>query len=64
LLVLILFWKISVNVRIYLGKALVLYLCVDMFTFTYFYPRNKIMFETAPFPDIDTLKNALTDGAP
>ena len=60
LLVLILFWKISVTVRIYLGMALALYVCVDMFTFTYFYPRNKIMFETTPLPDIDTLKNALT----
>jgi hypothetical protein len=60
LLALILFWKISVTVRIYLGMALALYVCVDMFTFTYFYPRNKIMFETTPLPDIDTLKNALT----
>ena len=59
LLVLILFWKISVTVRIYLGMALALYICVEMFTFTYFYPRNKIMFENTPLPDIDTLKNAL-----
>ena len=61
LLVLILFWKISVTVRIYLGMALALYVCVDMFTFTYFYPRNKIMFETTPLPNIGTLKNALTE---
>ena len=58
LLVLILFWKISVTVRIYSGMALALYVFVDMFTFTYFYSRNKIMFETTPLPDIDTLKNA------
>jgi hypothetical protein len=60
LLVLILFWKVSSSVRIYLGMALALYVCVDVFTFAYFYPRNKIMFETAPIPDIDTLKNAWT----
>ena len=60
LLVLILFWKISLTVRIYLGTALALYVCVDVFTFTYFYPRNQIMFETTPLPDTDTLKNALT----
>ena len=60
LLVLILFWNISVKVRIYTGMALALYVCVDVFTFIYFYPRNKIMFETTPLPDIDTLKNALT----
>ena len=60
LLVLILFWKISVTVRIYLGMALALYVCVDILTFTYFYPRNKIMFETTPLPGIDRLKRALT----
>src|SRR6476620_10121929 len=32
LLVLILFWKISVTARIYLGMALALYVCVDVFT--------------------------------
>ena len=61
LLVLILFWKVSATVRIYLGMALALYVCVDIFTFTYFYPKNKIMFETTPLPDINTLKNALTE---
>ena len=60
LLVLILFWKISVTVRIYSGMALALYVCVDVFTFAYFNPRNKMMFETTPLPDIDTLRNALT----
>jgi hypothetical protein len=61
LLVLILFWNISVTVRIYSAMALALYVGVDIFTFTYFYPRNKIMFETTLLPDIDTLKNALTE---
>ena len=60
LLVLILFWKISVTVRIYSGMALALYSYIDVFTFTYFYPRNKIMFETTPLPDMDELRNALT----
>ena len=41
--------------------ALALYVCADVFTFAYFYPRNKIMFETTPLPDIDTLKNAWTE---
>lgn len=60
LLVLILFWKVSVTARIYSGMALTLYMCVDVFTFAYFYPRNKIMFETTPLPDIDKIKNVLT----
>ena len=61
LLVLILFWKVSVTARIYLGTALALYVSVDVFTFAYFYPRNKILFEAAPLPSIDTVKNALTE---
>jgi len=60
LLVLILFWKISVTVRMYSAMALGLYVGVDAFTFAYFYSRNKIMFETNPLPGIDALKNALT----
>ena len=59
LLVLVLFWKVSATARIYLGMALALYVFVDVFTFAYFYPRNKIMFETGSLTDIDTLKNAL-----
>ena len=59
LLVLILFWKVSITTRIYSGMAWALYVCVDVFTFAYFTPRNKIMFEAAPLPGIDTLKNAL-----
>jgi len=58
LLSLILFWRVSSNARIYLGIAAALYVCVDLFTFAYFYPKNKIMFETSPIPDIDTLKKA------
>ena len=61
LLVFILFWKISVTARIYSGIALALYVFVDVFTFTYFYSRNKILFETTPLPGMDTLKNALTE---
>jgi hypothetical protein len=58
LLALILFWKASSTVRIFLGAALVLYILGDVLTFAYFYPRNKIMFVTTPLPDIDTLKDA------
>ena len=60
LLALILFWKVSATARIYLGLALVLYVCADVLTFAYFYPRNAIMFEKGSLTDVDTLKNALT----
>ncbi len=59
LLTLILFWKASATVRIYLGIALVLYVLGDVFTFAYFYPRNDIMFKTQ-LTDIDTIRKAWT----
>jgi len=36
LLVLILFWKVSATVRIYLGIELALYVCAAVLTFAYF----------------------------
>ncbi len=59
LLALILFWKASATVRIYLGIALVLYVLGDVFTFAYFYPRNDIMFK-AQLTDIDIIRKAWT----
>jgi len=58
LLVLILLWKVSATARIYLGMALALYILTEVFTFAYFHSRNKILLETSPLPDIDTLKSA------
>ena len=57
LLVLILFWRYSPSIRLYLGIALVLYVIGDVFTFAYFYPRNDIMFKNTPLPDAETLRN-------
>ena len=44
LLALILFWKSVPSARLFLGIALGCYIFTDVFTFTYFYPRNDIMF--------------------
>src|SRR3954453_196473 len=44
ILVLVLFWKSSLSIRLYLGMALVLYLVAEGMTFGYFYPRNDILF--------------------
>ena len=60
LLVLILFWKVSPGIRIYLGVALILYVLGDVFTFAYFYPRNDIMFKGAQLTEIDTIRKAWT----
>ena len=56
LLTLILFWKVSPSVRLYLGLAVVMYVLADVLTFAYFYPRNDIMFRTAGLNDTTLLK--------
>ncbi len=61
LLALLLFWKSSPAVRRYLGAAFVLYALSDVFTFAYFYPRNDIMFKTAPLTDVALLKKAWSE---
>lgn len=61
LLALVLFWKSSASIRMYLGVALVLYVLSDAFTFAYFYPRNDIMFKTGGLTDIDLLKKTVAE---
>lgn len=61
LLVLILFWKTSSTIRLYLAIAFVCYIIGDIFTFTFFYPRNDIMFKTAQLTDLATLRKAWTE---
>ena len=56
LLALILFWKASPAIRLYLGIAFAIYVLADVMTFRYFYPRNDIMFKTAQLTDIALLK--------
>src|SRR5262245_16845144 len=58
LLALILFWKSASSIRLCLGAALVMYVLADAMTFAYFYPRNDIMFKTAPLTDVATLREA------
>ena len=54
LLALILFWKSSKQVRIYLAVAFLLSVLTDVFTFTYFYPRNNLLV-TLPLTNISKL---------
>lgn len=58
---LILFWKKVPSVRLTLGLALVCYVLADIFTFTYFHPRNDIMFMSAQLPDTETLKRTASE---
>jgi uncharacterized membrane protein len=61
LLALILFWKKSSSIRLYLGVALLCYISSMILTFTYFYPRNEIMFLSEQLPDTDILKKAASE---
>jgi hypothetical protein len=61
LLVLILFWKVSPAIRLFLGIAFGWYVLGDVLTFVYFYPRNDILFKTAQLTDVETLKKAWSE---
>jgi hypothetical protein len=56
LLVLILFWKSSSTIRLYLGLAFIFYVTADILTFAYFYPRNDILFKGAQLTDVELLR--------
>ena len=56
LVVLVLFWKSSPAIRLYVAVAFVLYIAAEGLTFGYFYPRNAIMFKSAQITDIDLLR--------
>jgi hypothetical protein len=57
LVVLVLFWRSSPSIRLCLGVALAMYVLGDVMTFAYFYPRNDLMFKTAPLTDTTLLRN-------
>lgn len=61
MLALILFWKRSTTIRLFLGIALLCYISSMILTFTYFYPRNDVMFLSKQLPDIETLKKATSE---
>jgi hypothetical protein len=55
LISLILCWKKTSNIRLFLGIALICYVSGDIFAFTYFHPRTDIMM-SYPTPDTETLQ--------
>lgn len=52
---LLLFWKHSKKMRLFLGIALICYISADIMAFTYFHPRTDLMFSDNR-PDVATLK--------
>jgi len=61
IIVLLLFWKSSRSIRLYLGVALAMYLLAEGLTFQYFFPRNDLMFRNASLNDIDLLQKTLSE---
>src|SRR4051812_5733622 len=51
-------WPLGWRMRMLAFWALTISVLSDVMTFTYFYPRNDIMFNTTPMPDADALRNA------
>jgi len=61
LLSLILFWKRSKQIRLFLAIAFLCYLVADIFSFIYFHPRNDIMFLSKEVPNNETLKQVASE---
>lgn len=61
LLALFVCWKTTTSIRVYLALAFLFFIASTVLTFTYFYPRNEIMFLSTQLPDTDTLKTAATE---
>lgn len=61
LLALILFWKKSSSIRLFLGIALLFYVSSMILTFTYFYPRNEVLFLSKQLPDTETLRKTASE---
>ena len=60
-LALLLFWKKSSSIRLFLGIALLCYVSSMILTFTYFYPRNEVMFLSKQLPGTEILKKVASE---
>ena len=58
LFALIVCWKANRKVRMYRALALIFAVANDAFTFTYFYPRNEIMFYSSVDTNLDSIRTA------
>ncbi len=61
LLALIVCWKTSTSIQVYLALAFLFFIASTVLTFTYFYPRNEMMFLSDQLPGTETLKTAATE---
>jgi hypothetical protein len=61
IMVVVLFWRTSSSIRLYLGIALLMYLIGEGMTFGYFYPRNAILFKDASLSDTALLQKTWSE---
>ena len=61
LIAVVIFWKTSPSIRLRLFIAFACYVAAEAMTFTYFFPRNDIMFRDAALTDIDLLKKTWSE---
>jgi hypothetical protein len=61
IIVLILFWKTSPSIRLFLGIALAMYLLAEGLTFGFFFPRNAILFRNASLTDVELLRKTWSE---
>jgi uncharacterized membrane protein len=61
LIALVIFWKASPAIRLRLFIALVCYVSAEAMTFSYFFPRNDIMFRDAALTDVDLLRKTWSE---
>lgn len=58
-LTVVLFWHTSKKARLCFALAFALVIIADIMTFTYFYPRNDIIFESSLAENIDKIRVAV-----
>jgi hypothetical protein len=61
LLALVICWRSAPRIRLYCALALILAVSGDILTFTYFYPRNTILFADPQNTDIQLLKRTWSE---
>lgn len=58
---LMLFWRSSMSVRVLLAVGLICYITSMVLTFSWFYPRNEIMFLSPSLPDTEILSKVASE---
>ena len=57
-LTVVFFWNTSRHARLFFGLAFLLAISADIMTFTYFYPRNTIIFESSLTDNLENIRAA------